>query len=332
MADSTRVIFLYGTDEFAIARRIEELQKSMGDGISATMNITHLEARTMSGDDLNNAVNSAPFLASWRLVVLSNPSTRYVTPEARGKFLAFLQKVPPTTLLVMHEFMDIKKDKPGEDEKHWIIKWGRGSGDTIGLERYPLPKAGEMAGWISEETRRQNGQIEPRAAVCLADMVGEDTRVAAQEIAKLLTYVNLGRPITVQDVEHVSVVTAQESIFALVDALGNKNGHEAQRVLHRLLEEADPFELWGMVIRQFRLLLLAREIIEAGGSARQIQDALRLRDFAASKVYKQARQFSMPALEAIYHRLLEIDEGAKTSQVTLELALDMFIVEIVRQP
>jgi DNA polymerase-3 subunit delta len=189
-----------------------------------------------------------------------------------------------------------------------------------------------MAGWISEETRRQNGQIEPRAAVCLADMVGEDTRVAAQEIAKLLTYVNLGRPITVQDVEHVSVVTAQESIFALVDALGNKNGHEAQRVLHRLLEEADPFELWGMVIRQFRLLLLAREIIEASGSARQIQDALRLRDFAASKVYKQARQFSMPALEAIYHRLLEIDEGAKTSQVTLELALDMFIVEIVRQP
>jgi len=40
----------------------------------------------------------------------------------------------------------------------------------------------------------------------------------------------------------------------------------------------------------------------------------------------QAGRFSMTALESIYHKLLEIDEGAKTSQVPLDLALDTLIV------
>jgi hypothetical protein len=36
----------------------------------------------------------------------------------------------------------------------------------------------------------------------------------------------------------------------------------------------------------------------------------------------------MPVLEAIYHKLLEIDEGVKTSQVPLNVALDTFIIEL----
>jgi hypothetical protein len=50
----------------------------------------------------------------------------------------------------------------------------------------------------------------------------------------------------------------------------------------------------------------------------------------AQKVCNQAGHFSMPALESIYHKLLEIDEGAKTSQVPLDLALDAFIVELMQ--
>ena len=48
----------------------------------------------------------------------------------------------------------------------------------------------------------------------------------------------------------------------------------------------------------------------------------------AQKVCSQAGRFTMPALESIYHRLLEIDEAAKTSRVPLDLALDTLIVEM----
>jgi DNA polymerase-3 subunit delta len=161
-------------------------------------------------------------------------------------------------------------------------------------------------------------------------MVGEDTRLAAQEITKLLTYVNFARPVSTADVEAVSAVSAQGDVFALVDALGSGNGKQAQKVLHRLMEDEDAMAIWGMVIRQFRLLLQTKEILEGSGSSYQVQQALGLHEFVAGKITEQARRFSLSALEAIYHKLLEMDEGAKTSQVPLDLALDMLIVELAR--
>jgi DNA polymerase-3 subunit delta len=162
--------------------------------------------------------------------------------------------------------------------------------------------------------------------------VALESRLAAQEIAKILTYVNYEWPITEADVERIGAASAQSSVFELVDALGMGDGHAAQKVLHRLLENEDPHDFWGMVIRQFRLLILAREIIEAGGGERQIQSLLFLRDFVAQKVHRQAQRFSLTSLEAIYHKLLEIDLGSKTSQVPLDLALDTLIAELTRQP
>lgn len=333
------VYFLYGNDEYAIARRLAQLRADFPDATAAEMNTSRLEARTMSEDELNNAVNAAPFLAARRLVLLAEPSARYTTPEARKKFCAFLEKVPPTTRLVMHEWMETKtyRDKSREakeDEKHWLVKWGRQAG--IGLERHALPAAWEMTGWIIHAAKEQGealssskGEaIEPAAAARLAEMVGVDTRQAAQEIGKLLAYVNWARPITLRDVEAVSVVTNEPDIFAMVDALANGNGSTAQRLLRRLLEQQDPFQVWGMVIRQFRLLMLAREVLDAGGSKSEVEKTLGIHPFVAEKVTTQARRFAMPALEALYHQLLGIDEGVKIGQVTLDTALDMLVVEL----
>jgi hypothetical protein len=36
----------------------------------------------------------------------------------------------------------------------------------------------------------------------------------------------------------------------------------------------------------------------------------------------------MESLESIYRKLLRIDEGVKTSQITLDLALDTLVVEL----
>ncbi len=319
MSDS--LLFLYGNDEFAISRRLADLQaRHDKDG----MNTARLEARAVSDEELNNAVNAMPFLAEKRLVFLSGPSARTSAPAARQKFLDFLLAAPPSTLVVMHEAVE-----PREAAKHWLVK--RAEKGDLKAEAFFMPRLKEMPGWIMAEAKRQKGQIEPAAAARLAEMVGEDTRAAAQEITKLLTYVDFARSVTLADVEIVSVVSAQGDVFALVDALGSGNGKKAQKVLHQLLEDEDAMALWGMVIRQFRLLLQAREIIEARGGSLQVQQALGLHEFVAGKVTEQARRFSLSVLEAIYHKLLEIDEGAKTSQAPLDLALDTLIVELANR-
>jgi DNA polymerase-3 subunit delta len=320
----SNIYFLFGSDEFAITRKLKDFESDFTDSTSADMNTARLDARTMSDTDLNNALNAMPFLAKRRLVLLSNPSAKYNNASTRKKFLEYIEKVPDTTRLVMYESVE-----PKEAEKHWLNKWAEKNDKLIQTKAFMLPRLKEMTGWIVNETKKQEGQIEPRAAEMLKDMVGVDTRQAGMEIAKLLAYVNWARPVTGSDVEAVCIVTSQQSVFDFVDALSNGNGRSAQHLLHRLLESEDPFSLWGMVVRQFRLLIQAREILDGRGNKDDVARALGVHPFVAEKTTGQAGRFSIESLESIYRKLLRIDEGVKTGQVTLDLALDTLVVELM---
>src|SRR5829696_2568020 len=317
------IYFLFGNDEFAITRTLKEFESDFTDPTSADMNTARLEARSVSEDDLNNAVNAMPFLAKRRLVLLQNPSAKYNNPNLRKKFFGFLEKAPDTARLVMFESVE-----PKEAEKHWLVKWAEKNSKSIQTRAFMLPRLKDMPGWMINETKNQNGQIEPRAAEMLKDMVGVDTRQAGMEIAKLLAYVNWARPVTAQDVEAVCIVTSQQSVFDFVDALANGNGKVAQHLLHRLLESEDEFSLWGMVVRQFRLLIQAREILDGRGNQNDVARALGVHPFVAEKTTQQAAHFSIETLEQIYRRLLRVDEEVKTGQLTLELAMDTLVVEL----
>jgi DNA polymerase-3 subunit delta len=320
MADPA-LLFLYGNDEFAIARRLNALQQRSDPG---GMNTTRLELRSCSEEELNQATHSMPFLSARRLVFLADPSAGRTTPAGREKLISFLRTVPPTTRVVLHEAVE-----PKEERGHWLLQHaGRGELQT---ERCMLPRTWEMPAWIVKEAQALGGEIEERAAGRLAEMVGDNTRQAEQELVKLLTYVASGRPICMADVEAVSVSTAATSLFAMLDALARGNGKEAQALLHRLLEQEDAFSVWGMIIRQFRLLLQARELLEAHASLQEAQHSIHEAPYSVEKAYQQAGRFSLPALERIHHRLLEMDEAAKTNQVPIDLALDIFIVELTRQ-
>lgn len=321
----SNVLLLHGNDEFAIHRRIKDFESEFSDPTTAGMNTAYLEARTMTENDLNNAVNALPFLAPRRLIVLSNPSAKFNNPAARKKFEEFISHTPDTAKLVIHELME-----PKEIEKNWLVKWARKNSSLINTEAFLLPKQRDMPGWVVNEARKQDGRIEPAAAARLAEMVGVDTRLAGMEIAKLLAYVNWERPVRASDVEAVCILTSQQSVFDFVDALSQGNGKTAQKLLHRLLENEDAFSLWGMVVRQFRLLLQAREILDGRGNKDDMARALGVHPFVAEKTTGQANRFSIETLENIYRRLLDIDEGVKTSQVTLDLALDTLIVELTK--
>lgn len=327
MPDSTHIHFFYGNDEYAIRQQVAKFGAMFSDPTTAGMNTSRLDARSVSENELNNAVGAMPFLAAQRLVVLENVSKRYTGIDGHKKFIEFLDAVPPSTLLVI---VDPEEIKEKEVPNHWLVKWTMKHSETARSQGFHLPRQREMPGWIVQEARRQGGSIEPAAAARLAEMTGEETRQASQEITKLLTYVNFAHPIGLEDVEAVSIVTAEVDIFALVDALAARDGRRSQKLLHRLLEDKDAFELYGMIIRQFRLLTIAREVMDEGGTLQEAAAALASHPYVAEKTWVQARQFSMEMLASIYRRLLNMDEAAKTGQMPLDLSLDTFIVELTR--
>jgi len=79
------LFFLYGNDEFAIARKIKDFESDFPDPTTAGMNTARFESRSVSDEELNNALHSMPFLAPKRLVILANPSSKYNNAATRKK-------------------------------------------------------------------------------------------------------------------------------------------------------------------------------------------------------------------------------------------------------
>jgi DNA polymerase-3 subunit delta len=135
--------------------------------------------------------------------------------------------------------------------------------------------------------------------------------------------VNYQRAIEVEDVETMSVPVFHEVIFALVDALALQEGKKASGLMHQFLEEEDPQFIMAMVVRQFRLLLQVREILDQGGNERDVHARLKLKNpRQAASLASQARRFSMETLENVYRSLLDIDEAFKSGRIEVEVALE----------
>ncbi len=327
------VYILRGDDEEAISSHIKKFYSGLGELDMAEMNTSRLDGKNSSLNDIRSAALALPFLTERRLVIVEDPAKPF---DGKGKeaqqkeFLSLLDSLPQSTglVLVLPDSMHYKKGWEKYHSKHWLINWATGAGAKALIVDCPLPTERDMPGWIRRKAAELGGQITPQAAATLAEFIGSNTRRGTQEIIKLLTYANYERPVDDDDVRRLTSQDHQTDVFTLVDAIGNRDGEKALDMAHLLLEEMDFIPLFGMIIRQFRLLIQAREIIDAGGNENDIKDRLRLHPYVAQKIHNQAGKFSLNSLEDIYHQLLEIDLGEKTGEMPGDLALDVLVAKL----
>lgn len=332
--DNKPVVYIFhGDDELAIQSAVTSLFKHLGDPGTAEMNTTRLDGAQTGLAEILNAAATMPFLAERRLVILNNPLSRLKDKASQERFCEMMDQLPQSAALVL-SIPDQQRYKQGGwhwetlDEKHWLQSWAKGSQKRVYVKDFGLPQAGEMPRWIQSKAQELGGRFTFDAAQELAGLLENNTRLAALEIEKLLTYVGDDRPVEAGDVQHLTAFSGHVNIFDMVDALGQGNKAKALELLHGLLEQQDGFSLFPMVVRQFRLLLQAREILDEGKGVEHIQRELHVANFVAKKLNYQAGRFRMDELKELYRSLLEIDVASKTGEMNADLALDIFIARM----
>lgn len=323
MSDITFYV-LHGTDEYSRKAQIHALQGSMND--PSQLNTSIIQGSETSAQAVLNAVSAIPFLGDKRLVIVEDLLTQLSrTGKANQAELEILvdglPKLPDFARLVFHESKDVSDKNP-------VLKLARNH--ERGFEKnFGVPQ--NLNKWIVSHAQKEYGiTIQARAAAALESVIHQDLRIADGELAKLAAFVGYEREITEDDVAAMTAYVAEANIFEMVDAIGQGNGKQAIQLTQRLLEEGnDPLSLFGMIIRQFRLLLLTREYIMETGSTHGLDKAIGVARFIADKkLPAQVRHFDMEHLEAIYHKLADLDYEIKTGKIEAELALQLFITGV----
>jgi DNA polymerase-3 subunit delta len=236
---------------------------------------------------------------------------------------AYFESFPDSAALVLIEPKAV-------NEKSRVVK---SAGKVPGAEiaRMDVPQGVELTKWIGRRAKAAGGEFTAAGAEALATAVGDEPRMLANEIDKLLAFVNWGRPVEPADVEKLTPAAGEAVIWDLVDALGARNAQLALNKFHVLLAmpAQDQFAIFSMIVRQFRLLLQTKEILEGGGNVAEVTRALGLKgSFQAEKYARQCRNFTLAQLEAVYRRLLDLDLTLKTGGSEDTTAIDTFIAAL----
>jgi DNA polymerase-3 subunit delta len=242
-------------------------------------------------------------------------------PESRVGFekglAEYSARLPDTTTLIVL----IDEEMPASSP---LLKAAQEHGKVV---QCTLPKGNALESWIVKRAQGLGVKITPEATSLLANFMGNQLRMLANEIDKLATYAGERARIDVEDVRLLSASAQEARIFDLTDALAQRKRKEALDLLHDLLADGEPpLKLISTITSQVRSLLLVKELASDGLRVQQIVTATGMAPFVAEKALRQVGKFQMAQLEGAYRQLLATDAALKRSRMTPEMALDLLVV------
>ena len=126
----------------------------------------------------------------------------------------------------------------------------------------------------------------------------------------------------------------EHDIFALVDALGNRQTRKAMHHLQTALgTRANELYVLSMIARQVRLILAAKDLTEVQNkSPEQVGKELHIRhSFIVRKLLTQAQQFTSREIQGLQRHILQTDQAIKTGRIEAPLALEMLVLDICQR-
>jgi DNA polymerase-3 subunit delta len=342
------IYVLHGPDEFSMRETAARLLADALPPETASLNTTRLATGQVTLEALRLACEAMPFLAERRVVIIEGffsslaSRRRRAAPtggaephdapaaetsdgaapadDAAQAIASYLPRIPPTALVI---FLD-SVPPPRTGPLARALEQARAR-----QQHFPLLAGAALQRWIKARARQEGATITERAADLLATYAGTDLRALASEIKKLATYAGPARAIDEAAVQALVSQAREANVFELVDAFARGDRRQALAALLTLLEQGErPERILGMVARQVRLLLQARDALDHGETVAGLSRLLALPPYPTRLLAEQARLFRTDQLEAMHRRVLDTDIGIKTGRLPAELALELLAAEL----
>ncbi len=188
--------------------------------------------------------------------------------------------------------------------------------------------------WVSDHARRAHGcGLEFSVAERLVDLVGNSMGLLDSELGKLATYVAPRKVITIEDVETLVGATREEKIFAITDAIAQRDAARAVALWEQVLstDRDAPFRAIGGLAYGFRRLAEGRRQMDQGVPPATAVKAVKpwARPQEVPEIKRQLDRFSLREWHNHLAQLLKIDAASKSGLGDVPTAVEKFIINLL---
>ena len=271
-----RIYLLYGDEAYLRRQYKDRLKQGIcGDD---TMNYSYFEGKSAKAEEIMAMLDTMPFFADRRLVVIENSG---FFKSANEKLLEYLPQIPDTAVAVFVEEEIDKRSKMFKKVKELGYICELSQQKPAVLEKW-------INGLLKAEGKKMNGPaLDYFLAVC-----GNDMNHISSELEKLISYTGDREIITIDDMNEICSTVTVSKIFDMIDAMGNKNRTKTLSLYYDMIEVKEPpMRILYMLSRQFNIMLGAGELAAGGMNAKEIAAKMGLAPFVVNKALGQTGKF-----------------------------------------
>ncbi len=313
-------VYLFsGEEEYLKEEALKRIKKTLVRLEFSQFNYDLLSGKEISGTELLNKLLTLPVGEGKRLIVIRD--AQKLNPSAKERIIEYLENPSQTSCLILWApKVDLRKKFYTTIEKQ---------GESVTF--YPLRNR-ELSLWVRNYLSQRKKKISADALNLLLERVGNNLGEMAGELEKLLIHIGKRDEINLEDVESLVGTVKTYTIFELTDAIGKKREKETLGILSRMLDEGtSTTEILYMIVRQFRLLLRTKNLLEKKFSENKITPALALKPFVVKNLVSQAKNFSLEKLIESFGNLLQAEVEIKSSIKTPRIVLELLILKLCSQ-
>ena len=301
------IIVLTGENSFALKRELNTLVSAFlsehGD-----FGLERFDGEESEYDRIRESLESLPFLAAKKLVVLRSPSANKQFLEHAERLFSSL---PDSTDVIV---IEPKLDKRTVYYKY--LKKQPGFTEYAELDELALAK------WLSAEAKVQGGTLSPGDARYLAERVGLSQQILINELTKLISY---DANITRETINLLTEPSPQSTIFELLEAAFAGRSKRALEIYQNLRQaREEPIAIIAMIAWQLHVLAL----VKTAGSrdSADLAREAKVNPFVVRKSQGIANRMTLAELKDLTHTVLELDVALKSRSIDPDEALKNLIV------
>lgn len=281
-----------------------------------SMNLTTFSGKDFDVNEMIDLAQTMPFFAERRVIVVENSG---LFKSANERLNEKIKEFPDTTYMI---FVEEEVDKRGR-----LYKWIGSNGYVASLD---MQDEATLKKWIIGLLKKENKLITEEALNLLLDRTGTDMQNIRHEVEKLICYKLDEEGITAKDVEDLCIVRLQNKVFDMVEAVATKNQKLALKLYYDLLSLKEaPIKILALILRQFQMLLLVKEMKQKGYDEAGIATKTGLNPYYLRKKYiPQAAKFQLAQLKASVQACIQADEDVKTGKLSDTLSVELIIISL----
>jgi len=313
------ILFFYGEDTYRLGQKLKQLKEKFISSSLGDTNLSVLDGKTVTYDEIARQILALPFLARKRLVIIESIISEG-RKEVQEKMVDFLGHIPDSTVVVFSEeglpdrrtALFKKLNKPGQAQEFKFLQ----------DEKLRL--------WVRKEITSRGGEIETLALTKMIEYVGSDLWRMSNEIGKLIAY---KKQITSENIELLVQSQIQANIFDLIDATASRQTTKAINELYKLFQKGSAeVYILTMIVYEYRNLLIVKDIQERTPRISRWELAKKacLHPYVLGKTLALSQKYTLEKLKEIYGKLLDFETSIKIGKIESKLALELVMFELTK--